>query len=77
MERRFVLFLVLSFAILLGHAALMRRLNPPKSVNDAPSFTKGADQTVPEDAGPQTVEGWATNIKAGPEDEADAAKEHN
>lgn len=30
MERRFVLFLVLSFAILIGHAALMRWLNPPK-----------------------------------------------
>jgi len=28
MERRFVLFLVLAFAILLGHAALTRRLNP-------------------------------------------------
>jgi YidC/Oxa1 family membrane protein insertase len=28
MERRFVLFLVLSFAILLGHAALMGRLRP-------------------------------------------------
>ena len=30
------------------------------AVNDAPSFTKGADQTVNEDAGPQTVTGWAT-----------------
>lgn len=35
-------------------------------VNDAPSFTKGADQTVLEDAGPQTVSGWATSISAGP-----------
>jgi len=35
-------------------------------VNDAPSFTKGADQTVNEDAGPQTVAGWATGISAGP-----------
>ena len=36
------------------------------AVNDAPSFTKGADQTVLEDAGPQTVTGWATAISAGP-----------
>jgi large repetitive protein len=35
-------------------------------VNDAPSFTKGADQTVAEDAGPQTVSPWATGISAGP-----------
>ena len=34
-------------------------------VNDAPSFTKGADQTVAEDAGPQTVTGWATAISPG------------
>ena len=39
-------------------------------VNDAPSFTKGADQTVNEDAGPQSVSGWATAISAGPSDEA-------
>jgi VCBS repeat-containing protein len=35
-------------------------------VNDAPSFTKGADQTVNEDAGAQTVATWATAISAGP-----------
>src|SRR4029453_7021081 len=35
-------------------------------VNDAPSFTRGADQTVLEDAGPQTVAGWATALSAGP-----------
>ena len=39
------------------------------AVNDTPSFTKGADQTVAEDAGAQTVVGWATNISAGPADE--------
>ena len=39
-------------------------------VNDAPSFTKGADQTVNEDAGPQSVSDWATAISAGPSDEA-------
>ena len=30
------------------------------AVNDAPSFTKGANQSVAEDAGAQTVAGWAT-----------------
>ena len=36
------------------------------AVNDAPSFQKGSDQTVNEDAGTQTVDGWATAITAGP-----------
>lgn len=40
------------------------------SVNDLPSFTKGADQTVLEDCGVQTVPGWATSISAGPPDES-------
>ena len=39
-------------------------------VNDAPSFTKGADVTVNEDAGAQTVAGWATARSAGPADES-------
>ena len=39
-------------------------------VNDAPSFTKGANQTVLEDCGLQTVSGWATSMSAGPADEA-------
>ena len=39
-------------------------------VNDAPSFTKGADQTVAEDAGPQSVAAWATLISVGPADES-------
>src|SRR4029079_15890522 len=39
------------------------------AVNDAPSFIKGADQTVNEDAGPQTVNPWATPINVGPENE--------
>jgi hypothetical protein len=30
--------------------------------NDAPSFTRGPDQNVLENAGPQTVPGWATNV---------------
>ncbi len=41
------------------------------AVNDVPSFTKGADQTVNEDAGSQTVSGWATAIsKGGSSDES-------
>lgn len=40
------------------------------AVNDAPSFTKGADQMVNEDAGAQTVAGWATAISRGPANEA-------
>jgi predicted outer membrane repeat protein len=39
-------------------------------VNDAPSFTKGADQTINEDAGAQVVNNWATSISPGPADEA-------
>ncbi|MBI3851739.1 MAG: tandem-95 repeat protein [Verrucomicrobia bacterium] len=39
-------------------------------VNDAPGFTKGLDQTVLEDAGPQTVAGWATAISNGPPNES-------
>ncbi len=37
-------------------------------VNDAPSFIKGADQTIVEDT-PTTVNGWATSISPGPADE--------
>jgi microcystin-dependent protein len=40
------------------------------AVNDAPSFTAGGDQTVSEDAGAQTVNGWASAIVAGPGNEA-------
>ena len=47
MERRFVLFLVLSFAILIGYSSLMRRLNPPKP---APEAARQADR--PEAAEP-------------------------
>ena len=36
------------------------------SVNDVPSFTKGTNLVVNENAGPQTVAGWATAITAGP-----------
>src|SRR5207248_2657329 len=43
------------------------------SVNDEPSFTKGANQTVLEDAGAQSVSNWATAISAGPADETGRA----
>jgi hypothetical protein len=39
-------------------------------VNDAPTFNAGANQTVAEDAGPQTVAGFATAISPGPADES-------
>jgi hypothetical protein len=39
-------------------------------VNDAPSFSAGADQTAVSLLGPQTVPGWATAIVAGPADES-------
>jgi hypothetical protein len=39
-------------------------------VNDPPTFTAGPDQTIAKNAGPQTVNGWATAISPGPVDEA-------
>jgi subtilisin-like proprotein convertase family protein len=36
------------------------------AVNDPPSFTRGADQTVDEDSGLHSVSAWATNIRPGP-----------
>jgi VCBS repeat-containing protein len=47
------------------------------SVNDVPSFTKGADPTVDEDAGAQSVAGWATAITAGPSNESGQALTFN
>lgn len=41
-------------------------------VNDAPSFTPGADLTSAEDAGLQTVAGWATDVTAGPRESGQA-----
>ena len=35
-------------------------------VNDAPSFTKGGDQSANENDGQQTVTNWATSISDGP-----------
>ncbi len=40
------------------------------SVNDAPSFTAGGNQSVGKNAGAQSVSGWATAISAGPANES-------
>jgi len=40
-------------------------------VNNRPSFTKGIDQKIHEDASPQIIHNWATNIRPGPDDESD------
>ncbi|MEO8682235.1 MAG: Ig-like domain repeat protein, partial [Vicinamibacterales bacterium] len=40
------------------------------AVNDAPSFVKGANQSVLVNSGLKTVAGWATAMSAGPADEA-------
>ena len=42
------------------------------SVNDAPTFTKGPDQTIDEDAGFQFISNWATNITTGAPNEFQA-----
>ncbi len=39
-------------------------------VNDAPSFSAGADVVVNEDAGAQSTPGWATSISPGPTNES-------
>ncbi|MDT4922672.1 MAG: large repetitive protein [Pseudonocardiales bacterium] len=40
------------------------------AVNDVPSFTKGGDQVVAEDAGAQSVSNWAGAISQGPANES-------
>jgi uncharacterized delta-60 repeat protein len=42
------------------------------AVNDAPSFTKGADQSVARNATAQTITSWATAVVAGPTGESQA-----
>ncbi|MBO6577208.1 MAG: tandem-95 repeat protein [Rhodothermales bacterium] len=39
-------------------------------VNDAPSFSPGNDLTLPEDAGSQSITGWASNVSSGAANEA-------
>jgi hypothetical protein len=41
------------------------------AVNDVPTFTKGADPTVLEDAGAQSISGFLSNISTGPANESD------
>jgi hypothetical protein len=53
-----------------GESTTTQFLLTVNSVNDAPSFTKGSDQSVRQNAGPQTVAGWAGSIKTGPDEEA-------
>ncbi len=43
------------------------------AVNQAPSFAKGQDQTAYLNDGTQTVNGWATNLSAGPANESGQA----
>ena len=45
------------------------------SRNDAPVFINGADLVIAEDAGPQTVIGWASGISPGPANESDQTVE--
>ena len=47
------------------------------AVNDAPSFSKRADEAVLEDAGAQSVAQWASAISAGPADESGQALTFN
>jgi PAS domain-containing protein len=46
---------------------------PPTPVNQAPSFTAGASQTVLEDSGAKSVTAWATAISPGPASESSQA----
>jgi hypothetical protein len=39
-------------------------------VDDAPSFSTGANQTVLEDAGAKSISGWATGVSPGPANES-------
>jgi len=41
-----------------------------RPVNDKPGFIKGADPSVPEDAGRQEFPGWAADISPGPANES-------
>ncbi|MCF6364640.1 MAG: Ig-like domain-containing protein [Bacteroidales bacterium] len=53
-----------------GYSAIRTMTIDVTPVNDEPSFTAGANQTVLEDAGPQNVPNWATAISVGPANEA-------
>ncbi|HEY6169414.1 MAG TPA: Calx-beta domain-containing protein [Verrucomicrobiae bacterium] len=53
-----------------GSSAPVARPVAVIAVNDPPSFDQGPDQIVAEDSGQQAVVAWATNILAGPPEEA-------
>ena len=56
MERRFILFLVMSCAILLGYSALTRKMNPPpkpRPVAEKPADKDKSDKKEPKAAEPQ------------------------
>ncbi len=53
--------------------ALETIVTPASAANHAPTFTKGPDKSVYEDAGPQTVTAWATDISAGIPEESGQA----
>lgn len=46
-------------------------------INDVPSFIKGDDQTIAEDAGPQEVTGWSSSISPGPDNESSQTLDFN
>lgn len=50
-----------------NYKSFVLTVNP---VNDAPAFVKGANQAVPQNAGSQSVLGWASNISEGPQEQA-------
>src|SRR5262249_42937992 len=53
-----------------GHSVRRQFTVTVVPVNDAPTFTKGPNQTVAQGSGPQTIPNWATNVSPGPLDEA-------
>jgi hypothetical protein len=64
--------------VVLGDGSVSDGLSAPVSflitilpVNDPPSFTWGSDVIVDEDCGPQLIAAWASDIVAGPADEAE------
>jgi YidC/Oxa1 family membrane protein insertase len=74
MERRFVLFLVLSFAVLLGYSALMQRINPPKPREKGVAAKKGDEKGKP-DAKKDDKKGDKKNdLKKTPDDKKQDAK---
>src|SRR5512132_2820172 len=65
---RFTRFAFVLITFVFSLSALVVLSSPASAVNpvnNPPSFTKGPDQTINEDAPAQTVNGWATNIDAG------------